>query len=93
MRKATELGWTTAYVFAGQRPAVTYMDDILFDKPIELGSVLYFKAQVAYTEGPFVQVSHDSIRQFRILQICSIHSLYTKLITKYLVLGISTGST
>ena len=64
MRKAVELGWTTAYVFAGSRPVIEYMDDILFDKPVDVGSVLYFSAQVAYTQDCYVQVrvgamSHD----------------------------------
>ena len=46
-----------------QRPAIVYMDDIMFDKPIELGSILYFKSQVAFTEGRHVQVRVDAIKQ------------------------------
>jgi hypothetical protein len=46
MRQAFELGWANAYVYARQRPYIEFMDDILFQAPVEIGSLLYFNSQV-----------------------------------------------
>ena len=46
MRQAFELGWANAYVFAKERPFIVYMDDISFEAPVEVGSLLYFNSQV-----------------------------------------------
>lgn len=52
-----EIAWNNALVFAqGQRPRLEMVDDILFDKPVDLGSLLYFSSQVAYTEDNRMQV-------------------------------------
>ena len=32
------------------------MDDILFQKPVEIGSLLYFNSQVCYTQDKYVQI-------------------------------------
>ncbi|XP_051543694.1 acyl-coenzyme A thioesterase 9, mitochondrial-like [Myxocyprinus asiaticus] len=40
MRKAYELGWANACAFAGCRPTLVAVDDILFRKPVEIGSLL-----------------------------------------------------
>jgi len=57
MRQSFELAWACAYVHGGKRrPYIQYMDDILFEKPVEVGSLLYFNSQVAYTHGNYVQV-------------------------------------
>ncbi|TSK98461.1 Acyl-coenzyme A thioesterase 9, mitochondrial [Bagarius yarrelli] len=56
MRKAYELGWANACVFAGCRPALVAVDDIMFRKPVEIGSLLLLSSQVCYTEGHHVQV-------------------------------------
>ena len=47
MRQAFELGWANAYVFAKERPFIVYMDDISFEAPVEVGSLLYFNSQVS----------------------------------------------
>ena len=57
MRQAFELGWACAYVYAGKRvPRIKYMDDILFERPVEIGSLLHFNSQVAFTQDNFIQV-------------------------------------
>jgi hypothetical protein len=59
MRQAFELGWANAYVYARQRPYIEFMDDILFQAPVEIGSLLYFHSQVTYlVNSPFCQPSH-----------------------------------
>ncbi|XP_056306505.1 acyl-coenzyme A thioesterase 9, mitochondrial-like isoform X2 [Danio aesculapii] len=56
MRKAYELGRANACAFAGCRPTVVAVDDILFRKPVEIGSLLLLSSQVCYTEGMHIQV-------------------------------------
>ncbi|TRY58833.1 hypothetical protein DNTS_022339 [Danionella cerebrum] len=56
MRKAYELGWANACAFAGCRPMLVAVDDILFRKPVEIGSLLLLSSQVCYTEGTHIQV-------------------------------------
>ncbi|XP_029459265.1 acyl-coenzyme A thioesterase 9, mitochondrial isoform X2 [Rhinatrema bivittatum] len=56
MRKAFELGWATACTFGGSRPYVVAVDDIMFQKPVEVGSLLFLSSQVCYTESNHIQV-------------------------------------
>ncbi|XP_061521987.1 acyl-CoA thioesterase 9, tandem duplicate 1 isoform X9 [Phycodurus eques] len=56
MRKAYELGWANACAFGGGRPGLVAVDDILFQKPVEIGSLLLLSSQVCYTEGKHIQV-------------------------------------
>ncbi|XP_059900614.1 acyl-CoA thioesterase 9, tandem duplicate 1 isoform X1 [Gadus macrocephalus] len=56
MRKAYELGWANACSYGGCRPNLVAVDDILFQKPVEIGSLLLLSSQVCYTEGNFIQV-------------------------------------
>ncbi|XP_051869450.1 acyl-coenzyme A thioesterase 9, mitochondrial-like isoform X2 [Pristis pectinata] len=56
MRKAFELAWANACVFGGSRPYPVAVDDILFQKPVEIGSLLYLSSQVCYTKGNYIQV-------------------------------------
>lgn len=46
MRKAYELAWATACSFGGSRPYVVTVDDIMFQKPVEVGSLLFLSSQV-----------------------------------------------
>ncbi len=48
MRQAFELAWANAYVYARQRPYIEFMDDILFQAPVEIGSLLYFNSQARF---------------------------------------------
>nr|XP_056717851.1 acyl-coenzyme A thioesterase 9, mitochondrial isoform X1 [Euleptes europaea]XP_056717852.1 acyl-coenzyme A thioesterase 9, mitochondrial isoform X1 [Euleptes europaea] len=56
MRKAYELGWATACSYGSSRPYVIAVDDIMFQRPVEIGSLLFFSSQVCYTEENFIQV-------------------------------------
>uniref|UniRef100_A0A8D0G558 Acyl-CoA thioesterase 9 n=1 Tax=Sphenodon punctatus TaxID=8508 RepID=A0A8D0G558_SPHPU len=56
MRKAYELGWATACSYGGSRPYVVAVDDIMFQRPVEIGSLLLLSAQVCYTEKYYIQV-------------------------------------
>merc|ERR1711997_1236045 len=56
MRQSFELAWANAYVYAKKMPQIEFMDDILFQKPVEIGSLLYFNSQVCYTQDQYVQV-------------------------------------
>ncbi|XP_050997526.1 acyl-coenzyme A thioesterase 9, mitochondrial [Acomys russatus] len=56
MRKAYELAWATACSFGGSRPFVITVDDIMFQKPVEVGSLLFLSAQVCFTQNNYIQV-------------------------------------
>jgi len=56
MRSAFELGWTNACLYSKSRPYLLAVDDILFTRPVEIGSLLYLSSQVCYTSGPHIQV-------------------------------------
>uniref|UniRef100_A0A8C6RM58 HotDog ACOT-type domain-containing protein n=1 Tax=Nannospalax galili TaxID=1026970 RepID=A0A8C6RM58_NANGA len=56
MRKAYELGWATACSFGGSRPFVVTVDDIMFQRPVEVGSLLFLSSQVCFTQNNYIQV-------------------------------------
>eukprot|EP00062_Callorhinchus_milii_P024135 gi/632983717/ref/XP_007908784.1/ PREDICTED: acyl-coenzyme A thioesterase 9, mitochondrial isoform X2 [Callorhinchus milii] len=56
MRKAFELGWANACIYGNSRPHVVAVDDIIFQKPVEIGSLLYLSSQVCYTQQNHIQV-------------------------------------
>ena len=49
MRKAFELAWNITYLFCKKRPQFISMDHMYFYKPVEIGSIVSFKATVIYT--------------------------------------------
>ncbi|KAK8401607.1 hypothetical protein O3P69_001026 [Scylla paramamosain] len=57
MRMAFELSLVNAHLFSKQRPRCLHIDDILFRRPVEIGSLLYLNSQVVYTEGSHMQIS------------------------------------
>lgn len=57
MRTAFELAWSTAFILSGHRPKAYHTDDIWFRRPVELGSLLHYEAQVVYTRDNFMQLS------------------------------------
>ncbi|XP_050699607.1 acyl-coenzyme A thioesterase 9, mitochondrial-like isoform X1 [Eriocheir sinensis] len=57
MRQAYELGWACAFTISKQRPRCLHIDDIMFRRPVEVGSLLYLNSQVVYTEGCHMQIS------------------------------------
>ncbi|CAL4097130.1 unnamed protein product, partial [Meganyctiphanes norvegica] len=45
MRQAFELGWACAYTHSKLRPRILHIDDIMFRRPVEIGSLLYLNSQ------------------------------------------------
>lgn len=57
MRIAYELAWTTATTYCKQAPRMCkVVDDILFKRPVEIGSLLFFSSLVVYSKGQDLQV-------------------------------------
>uniref|UniRef100_A0A8C5Z713 Acyl-CoA thioesterase 9 n=1 Tax=Marmota marmota marmota TaxID=9994 RepID=A0A8C5Z713_MARMA len=56
MRKAYELAWATACNLGGSRSFVVAVDDIMFQKPVEIGSLLFLSSQVCFTQNNYIQV-------------------------------------
>nr|XP_040572619.1 acyl-coenzyme A thioesterase 9, mitochondrial-like [Lepeophtheirus salmonis] len=56
MREAAELAWMNAYTYSGQVPSFYHIDDIIFRKPVEIGSIMYMNSQVCFTHENFVQI-------------------------------------
>ncbi|KAK2144553.1 hypothetical protein LSH36_748g02081 [Paralvinella palmiformis] len=56
MRQAFEMAWADACLFSHSPPTAVAVDDIMFRKPVEVGSLLFMSTQVVYTEGPYMQV-------------------------------------
>jgi len=54
MREAFELAWANTCVFIKARPQATCIDDIVFRKPVEVGSLLYLSSQIVYTEPNYL---------------------------------------
>lgn len=57
MRSAYELAWSTAYLLSGRRPRPHHTDDIWFRRPVAVGSLLHYEAQVVYTRDNFMQLN------------------------------------
>ena len=60
MRRAFDLAYATAYVFAGCRPRFMEVDQVAFTIPVNVGDLTNFHAQVIYANV------HDEIRDFSI---------------------------
>jgi len=55
MREAFELAWANTCTHIKSRPSVIAMDDVMFRKPVEVGSLLYLSSQIVYTENNYLQ--------------------------------------
>lgn len=49
MRRAFELGFATAYLFAGRRPVFLELDEVTFKSPVSVGDLLRLESVVLYT--------------------------------------------
>ncbi|BFZ00620.1 hypothetical protein BsWGS_03658 [Bradybaena similaris] len=57
MMKAYELAWTNVSLYTKTRPGTCKcVDDIIFKKPVEVGSLLFLSSQIVYTNGADAQV-------------------------------------
>uniref|UniRef100_A0A915AKY9 HotDog ACOT-type domain-containing protein n=1 Tax=Parascaris univalens TaxID=6257 RepID=A0A915AKY9_PARUN len=57
MRLAFELAWCNAAMYAKGRVKIAAVDDILFRKSVEIGSLLLLSSQVCYTVGNRMELS------------------------------------
>eukprot|EP00536_Pseudo-nitzschia_multiseries_P019482 jgi/Psemu1/321391/estExt_fgenesh1_pm.C_50940001 len=62
MRRAFDLAYATAYVFAGRRPRFVEVDQVAFTIPVSVGDLTNFQAQVIYADV------HDELRDFNVYQ-------------------------
>lgn len=58
MRRAFDLAFATAYVFAGARPRFVGVDAVAFTIPVNVGDLTNFQAQIIYSD------IHDDARGF-----------------------------
>ncbi|XP_002156025.1 acyl-coenzyme A thioesterase 9, mitochondrial [Hydra vulgaris] len=56
MRVAYELAWANTSVFIKTIPNLITVDNIAFQKPVEVGSLLYLTSQIVMTKGVYLQV-------------------------------------
>jgi len=56
MRQATELARSNACMVTGGIHRIIFIDDIMFDKPVEIGSILMLHSQIIYSENNRFQV-------------------------------------
>ena len=55
MREAFELAWANTCVHIKSRPSVIAMDDVMFRKPVEVGSLLYLSSEIVFTKNDYLQ--------------------------------------
>ena len=60
LKQTFELAFCCAAAFSHSRPTFLSLDPSTFANPVPVGSVLYLKAIVAYTDPPFVSVNRKS---------------------------------
>ena len=49
-RRAYELAFASAYMFAGVRPIFKEIDEVAFKRPVEIGDLLRFRSCIIHTE-------------------------------------------
>jgi len=49
MRRAFELGFSSAYLFAGRMPVFLELDEVTFREPVSVGDLVRFESAVLYT--------------------------------------------
>ena len=50
MRQAFEMGWLTAALFQKKQTLLLRVDQVLFLKPVDVGSIVKFKSKVTYSQ-------------------------------------------
>lgn len=56
MRQAFELAWSNAVRYAKQRVNAISIDDIVFQRPVEIGTLLFLSSQVVFTKACYIQI-------------------------------------
>ncbi len=76
MREAFELAWNITYLFCKKRPQFISMDHMYFYKPVEIGSIVSFKATVIYTVEKALMVEvvseviHPKTGETQVTNVC-----------------------
>ncbi|CAG9537403.1 unnamed protein product [Cercopithifilaria johnstoni] len=60
MRKAMELAWSNASLFSGNRCRICGVDDIMFRKSVDVGSILVLSSQVCYSTDHYMELIVDA---------------------------------
>ncbi|MCP9263969.1 Acyl-coenzyme A thioesterase 9, mitochondrial [Dirofilaria immitis] len=60
MRKAVELAWSNASLFSGNRCRICGVDDIMFRKSVDVGSILLLSSQVCYSTDHYMELLVDA---------------------------------
>lgn len=60
LKQTFELAFCCAASFSHRRPSFLCLDPSTFDNPVPVGSVLYLKATVAYTDPPLISSSRKA---------------------------------
>lgn len=69
MRESIEFAWLVAYMYSnGEHPEFEAIDDFHFIKPVEVGSIVDFEAQVTFTEGTLIHVQVAALKNPRIVK-------------------------
>ncbi|EEH43356.2 uncharacterized protein PADG_08281 [Paracoccidioides brasiliensis Pb18] len=61
LQQTFELAFCCAAAFSNSRPTFLSLDPSTFDNPVPVGSVLYLKATVSYTDSPITSTSTSSV--------------------------------
>ncbi|KXS15720.1 Thioesterase/thiol ester dehydrase-isomerase [Gonapodya prolifera JEL478] len=73
MSQAFELAYATAWSFTRNRPLFLSLDDVLFLHPVDIGSVLEFRAQETYAPPPETKKSDGtSFKSFVVAVRCDV---------------------
>jgi acyl-coenzyme A thioesterase 9 len=67
LKQTFELAFCCAASFSHSRPTFLSLDPSTFANPVPVGSVLYLKATVAYTDPPLVSVKPQSENPHKVL--------------------------
>ncbi|KAK3243621.1 hypothetical protein CYMTET_46734 [Cymbomonas tetramitiformis] len=69
MRRAFELAFSTCYMFGGMRPSLLDVDEITFQKPVDVGNLMRLKSCILHTE-PETGVVHVEVEAFVMTPEC-----------------------
>eukprot|EP01113_Clastostelium_recurvatum_P036495 TRINITY_DN5208_c0_g1_i4.p1 TRINITY_DN5208_c0_g1~~TRINITY_DN5208_c0_g1_i4.p1 ORF type:complete len:459 (-),score=112.36 TRINITY_DN5208_c0_g1_i4:33-1409(-) len=66
MRSAFELAWNTAILYCHARPLIRAVDEITFLRPVELGSVVIYEAEVIYVHAEDPKTVQVKVEAFNV---------------------------
>ena len=92
MRRAFELAFATCYSFAGSRPAFLLVDEISFQKPVDVSDLLRLKSSVLHVEhmynpGPPWLKARNSHAVVHLEASCAARAPYSDLVVLFICLA------